>query len=347
MSLLFKEYVLKQTRVLNRIVMPPMVCFGWSRDGSVTELHREHYSKRANNDVGMIITEALCIDENARLDISQLGIWKDDQISGLSNLADDIKKEGCIALAQIHHAGMKTHPEVSNDIIAPSKQNDLNAREITKDEIFKVKEAFLNAVCRAEKAGFDGIELHGAHGYLLSQFASPITNKRTDHYGGNVTSRMRFAQEIIDDIKRSVKSSFIIGYRMGGNEPDISEGVKIAKILESSGIDYIHVSYGISQGKPEKPKSFPFSEPVYYASQIKKAVNTPVIAVNGIRTPSTAQQILEAGYADFTAIGRGLLSDPYWAKNAKHNVPVNPCLNCSRCFWFKDGSLCPAKKKFK
>ena len=157
---------------------------------------------------------------------------------------------------------------------------------MTIDDIKRVQESFLLAALRSEKAGFPGIELHGAHGYLIDQFMSPIVNHRTDKYGGNIENRMRFGLEIVEMIKAEVGKNFIIGYRMGGNEPTLEEGIAIAKALEDKGVDLLHVSAGI-QGEtvPKVPKEFCYNWIVYCGTEIKKAVEIPVIVVNGIKTP--------------------------------------------------------------
>lgn len=348
MNNLFSSMVIKNYKIKNRVVVPPMVCFGYTDEkGYVTKANIDHYEVFAKGGAGIIVLEAHAVEEGGRLANTQLGIWKDDQIEGLKRIAEVCHKYDSVALVQIHHAGLKTPKTVSDLAIAPSNydKDGTVAREMTLDEIKRVQESFLKAAIRAKKAGFHGVELHGAHGYLIDQFMSPITNVRTDKYGGTIENRMRFAVEIIEMIKEEVGKDFIIGYRMGGNEPTLEEGIIIAKTLESKGVDLLHVSAGI-QGEtiPETPKDFPYNWIVYMGTEIKKQVKIPVIVVNGIKTTSQAAYLVENNLADFVAIGRGHLVDPTWANKAELNKEPSPCLKCPKCLWFKDGRNCPGRK---
>lgn len=350
---LFSEYIIKGHRIKNRIVMPPMVCFGWTDNtGFVTENHIKHYEARAKGGAGLIILEALCIRKEGRLADSQLGIWSDKHIDGLKEIADRCHKYGAIVMGQIHHAGLRAASNVTNDFVAPSdyyKDNEKVARALTIDEIRQIRDDFVEAALRAQKAGLDGVELHGAHNYLLNQFASPLVNVREDEYGGSIQSRMKLACEIIKGIKETTISNFIIGYRMGGNEPTLENGIKIAGILEAAGVDILHVSSGIQGKEPVLIKSetgeFPFHWIVCCGTEIRKNVKIPVIVVNSIRTPEQASYLIENNLADFVAIGRAMLADPEWANKAKSNEKINPCRNCTpRCLWFKNSKYCPALK---
>lgn len=326
-----------------------MVCFGWGDlEGNVSDLHIEHYTKIAEGGPGLMIIEATCIDKEGKLCDDQLGIWDDRHIEGLKKLAAACKKNGAVALIQIHHAGLKTPKTVVDVAVSASDSQgtDRATRALTIGEIKEVQSKYADAAERAYKAGFDGIELHGAHGYLISQFLSPITNRRNDEYGGEIENRMRFALEVVEQIKNRVPKDFIIGCRMGGNEPTIENGIVIAKALENVGVDLLHVSAGITSDQvPTVPEDFEFNWIVYGGTQVKKNVNVPVIVVNDIRTPERAEYLIENGLADFTAIGKGQLSDPCWVEHAGNNTPINPCLKCKRCNWYNDGRKCPALKK--
>lgn len=327
--------------------MPPMVCFGKaSKDGFVTDKHVSHYEARAKGGTGLIIVEATCIQRDGRLSDDQLGIWSDQHIPGLRQIADACHKNGTVVILQIHHAGLKTPPSVAEIPVAPSKGDDRVSSELTIDEIETIKQDFIKGALRAKEAGFDGIELHGAHGYLLSQFASSITNHRIDEYGGDLNKRMKLPLDIIAGIQKELgNEDFIIGYRMGGNEPTLKDSIKIAKLLEEAGVDLLHVSTGISSPDVpliEVPKGFPFNWIVYCGTEIKKNVSIPVIVVNGIRTSDQAALIIENRLADFVAIGRGHLVDSAWASKAMNKLEAISCLECKpRCRWFEDGDYCP------
>lgn len=344
---LFLPITIKGKNIRNRVVMPPMVCFGKAgEDGMVTQDHILHYEARAKGGTGLIIVEAAAIAPEGRLSHDQLGIWSHEHIPGLRRIAQVCHEHGAVVMIQIHHAGLKATSEVTKMPVAPSVDEDKPSRELTLDEMDIIKRDFLEAALRAKEAGFDGIELHGAHGYLLNQFASRVTNRRTDEYGGDLVKCMRFPLEIIGDIRRELgQEDFIIGYRMGGNEPTLKDGIKIAKLLEEAGVDLLHVSAGIADPQiplPEPPMSFPFNWIVYCGTEIKKSVSIPVIVVNGIRTAEQAALIIENRLADFVAIGKGQLVDPAWTNKALNKLEATECLECQpRCHWYEDGDFCP------
>jgi len=350
MNNLFSPIKIRNTIVKNRVVMPPMVCFGFGGDdGLVTEKHLSHYDARAKGGVGLIIIEATCIDKSGRLSTDQLGLWSDEQILGFSRLAGVCHQYGARVLVQIHHAGMVAPKSVTLSPLAPSNYHGkivddiISIRALKPTEIPVLQSKYVAAALRAQKAGLDGIEFHGAHGFLISQFFSPLVNKRTDIYGGNLDNRVRFISEIIARIRQAAGNDFIVGCRMGCNEPDLNTSIRIAKILEKSGIDLLHVSTGIMPQRdkgPAVPEGFNYNWIVYGGTEIKKHVNVPVIVVNGIRTPEQASYLIEHGLADFTAIGKGLLSDPEWANKAQTHKPIIPCISCKHCKFLGPEGIC-------
>ncbi len=357
MAGLFSEFNIRGFKIKNRIVMPPVVTFDYGReDGKVTDEHVMHYGKKAADGAGMIITEAACVNPGGRLAGIQLRLWSDEFIEGFSRIAGECHKYGTVVLAQIHHAGLKTPRKLSDDIVSPSGYTGPaggagSARSLKQDEIRRLREDFINAALRAKKAGFDGIELHGAHGYLLNQFVSPGINKREDLYGGSVKNRARFTVEIIKGIREATGEHFIIDCRMGCNDPDLKTSIETAKEFEKAGADILHVSFGMTgyykPGSPEEPKvpaGFNYNWIVYGGTQIKSNVNIPVTAVNCIRTPERANYLLENNLADFTGILRGLLVDDDWIGKARRREKVKECLNCRICSWFRSGKECPGKK---
>jgi NADPH2 dehydrogenase len=347
MADLFSPISIKAVKIKNRIVLPPMVRFGWSdKKGFISDKHIKHYSQIAKGGAGLIILEALAVAKDGKLSENQLGIWSDDHIEGISKIAEACHRYGSVVTAQIHHAGLKTPASVSKIALAPSdfKENGrLAAKAMSVEEIRKIQEQFTDAAKRAVKAGLDGIEIHGAHGYLIDQFMSPITNKRDDNYGGDLAKRSTFARQIIEMIKSSTGSDdFLIGYRMGGNEPTLDEGIKIAKILEGAGIDLLHVSSGIEGNTiPKPPPDFDYSWIVYCGTEIKKQVKIPVIAVYRIKTPEQGKYLIENDLADLVAVGRGHLCDTDWANKARDDLKVIKCLECAECFWTSEIEKCP------
>lgn len=345
MAHLFSPLRIGGRQVTNRVVMPPMVCFGWAGgDGVVSERHIRHYEARAKGGAGLIILEAAAVSREGRLADTQLGIWSDDHIPGLREIGDRCRKHGALVLVQIHHAGLNAPASVAAMGVAPSNYDDgkRRARELAVEEIHEIRKRFVDAARRAYEAGLDGIELHGAHGYLLSQFASPLVNKRTDKYGGRLEGRLRLALEIVEAVKTSLPGDFIVGYRMGCNEPDLETSMNMARLLQSAGVDLLHVSTGMNgSAPPASPEGFPFNWIVYGGVRIHERATVPVIVVNGIRTPEQAGRLVDEGMADLVAVGRAQLADPNWARSAMEGRDPVPCLQCKPCQRFSDGTKCP------
>lgn len=349
MPTLFSDYLLKGQKIGNRVVIPPMVCFGYAlEEGHVSEKNIRHYLEFAQGGAGIIVTEATAVKKEGRLAPIQLGIWDDSHIPGMTKISSTVKSFGALSLLQIHHAGLVTPTSVSLEPPGPSAdEKNPNSRTLTISEITDIRDAFIAAALRAEKSGFDGVELHGAHGYLLNQFASSYSNKREDEYGKDMHGRLKLATEIILGIKKVCKPDFIIGYRLGANSPTLEDGVKIAQYLENLGIDLLSVSHGgMLLNLPRPPKDFDYNWIIFSGTVIKARVNLPVIVVNEIKTPERASFLVENNLTDFVALGRPNLADPSWTNHLKNNEPINECQSCKpRCRWFENSDLCPARKR--
>jgi len=349
MPTLFSDFSIKNHKINNRVVVPPMVCFGFAlENGYVGEKNIFHYRELAQGGAGIVVTEATAVKKEGRLAPNQLGIWDDSFIPGLSKIAATVKRSGALSILQIHHAGLVAPASVINEPLGPSPdEKKPHSRALTYTEIDEIRDAFIASALRAEKSGFDGIELHGAHGYLLNQFASSYFNKREDEYGKDLHGRLKLATEIILGIKKVCRPGFIIGYRLGANSPTHEEGVLIASYLEKTGIDLLSVSHGgILVNLPRPPKDFNYNWIVYCGIVIKRHVNLPVIVVNDIKTPERAAYLVENCLTDFVALGRPNLADPSWTNHVKNNEPVNECQSCKpRCRWFENSDLCPARKR--
>ena len=314
----------------------------------VTERNVEHYRLRAAGGPGLVITEATAVMKDGKLAPFQLGLWSDEHIPGLTRISQLVKKQGAVSMIQLHHAGLVTPESVSPVAMGPSVvEENPRSRSMTVPEIEQVRDSFIVAAVRAQKADFDGVELHGAHGYLLNQFATSLLNKREDEYGGGINSRLKLAREIIQGIRLACGDDFLIGYRLGANSPTLEEGILIAKMLEEYGINILHVSHGGSLlNLPRTPKGFVFNWIVYSGITIKQQVNIPVIAVNEISTPERAASLVENEQVDFVALARPQLADPSWTNHVKNNEPVNLCSGCKpRCRWFEESNLCPALQR--
>ncbi len=352
MSKVFTSKKIGNIEIKNRMVLPPLVCFTFADEGGfVSEKNINHYSQIAKNGIGLIIVEANAVDPNGRLSIEQLGIWDDKYIDGLSKIADTIHENGAKALVQIHHAGLRTTKAATNDIVSSSDYEDkrAKARELSESEIKEIIRGFVRAAERAKAAGFDGVEVHGAHGYLLTQFFSERVNKRNDKYGGSFENRNRIAEEIYKCIRYKVGKDFIIGIRMGCNENSLEESIKRAKAFEKLGYDYLNMSTGFDNSpiEEEVPEDFPGNFIVYGASRIKENVQIPVIGVNMIKDPNDISRLINEDYLDFVAIGRGQLADYNFTYHLKNNEPILKCLECKPCKWFTNGDNCPRQIQIK
>ncbi|NLP46041.1 MAG: NADH:flavin oxidoreductase [Epulopiscium sp.] len=342
----FRPQKIKNLEIKNPIVLPSMVCFSFAnKNGFVSSKNIEHYASIAKGGVGLIIVEATCVTKEGRLSLDQLGIWSDEYIEGLSKIAQVCHEQGAKVLIQLHHAGLRTPKNVSQDPITSSyyQKGDLVAREMSITEIQKIQNDFIQAAIRAEKAGFDGIELHGAHSYLMTQFFSLKVNKRTDNYGGTLENRLRFTTEIYQSIKEKVGNHFIVGIRMGCNENDLKTSIKMAQKFEELGMDFLHVSTGFDNTpiREEVPEKFPCNWIVYGATKIKEQVNIPVIAVNAIKTKEQIAYLLDHQLVDFVAVGRGQLADHHFVNHMKKDKAIVHCLGCKPCRWFFNGDQCP------
>lgn len=299
---------IRNIELKNRIVLPPLVRFSLiEKDGRVTDRLLEWYEKIAEDGVGMIIVEATCVAEDGKLRENQLGLWDDSFIDGLKKVSAIGKKHNIPMLIQIHHAGFK------QDIaVVPEKILD------------DILDKFVLAFERAKKAGFDGIEIHGAHTYLLCQLNSRMWNTRDDKYGGDFERRMYFNRALIERTKHLFDDNFILGYRMGGNEPALEDGIETAKYLEKLGVDILHVSSGAPDPKFKQevkiddfPNDFPLDWVIYMGTEIKKHVGIPVIGVRKIKYEEQASWLIENNLLDCVAVGRAMIFQPHWMERAR------------------------------
>lgn len=330
MSLLFSPLSFSGLNLKNRVVMPPMATAiegpGGSQEdnGLPGQATVAHYAERAKNGVGTIIVEHTYVSQRGKAHRGQLGLDRDDAIESFRRLAYAIKSNGSIAVIQINHVGALGNPEIiMGEPLGPSDvpvpKSDRRPRAMTKQEIASVISLFASCAARAKAAGFDAVEIHSAHGYLLTQFLSPITNKRTDEYGGSLENRARLLLEIVKEVKKKVGDEFPIFVRLGcidGIEGGITyeDAVQVARMLEQAGVSMIDVSGGFMGSRP---KNAPPGYFVPAARAIKKNVNVPVMVTGGITDPVFAERILRDGNADLIGIGRALLKDPKWVLKAR------------------------------
>ena len=373
---LFSSFKIKSKSFRNRIVLSPM-CQYKAKDGVISDWHFQHYSRFAFSGLGAAFVEATGVSPEGRIGHGCTGIWSDSHVGGLSKIAKIFNEYNCLSGIQLAHAGRKASylrpwdgasPITENDKVEPAWQTigpsaiPINnsspvPKEMTVEDINKVREDFKKAAQRADKAGFDIIEIHGAHGYLLHSFFSPLSNQRNDQYGGNFENRIRFAMEIIADIKSVWPDNKPLFYRLSsidapGQGANLEDNIKLAKSLKSVGVDVIDCSSGGITGSPvlTKSKIIPGFQ-VPYSEKIKKDAEISSMAVGAIISADQANEIISNKRADLVAMGRELLADTQWVykaatyfnlENAKDYLPDSYSFYLSRRDEYLDRAAKPA-----
>lgn len=320
----------KGRHLANRVVIPAMASQTAGSDGFVTEATKAHYQRLSAAGAGLVFLEYSYVHISGRSEANQLGASSDLQVKGLSELARILKSSGALAGIQLTHAGGKTSRDLTrghlmgpSDVAVPVKGEILEApTPMSKEQIYDWIEVFALAAKRAEMAGFDMVELHSAHGYGLNQWISPITNQRSDEFGGSLGNRLRLITLIIEKIKTE-SPSLMISVRIPGQDHlegglTIEDGILIARHLESIGVDIINVSSGIGGWRrPRERKGEGYLVPE--AISIQSQVSVPVIGVGGIETGDFIDGLVENGSLQLAAVGRAILKNPAeWAsKNLK------------------------------
>lgn len=343
---LFQPGQIGKLTLRNRIVMPPMVTQFATDTGGVSEAHLHYLQERARGGVGLIIVEATCVDAATGLAFA-CGLRLDNEryVAGHSVLTEVVQSYGARIAVQLHHGGLHALPGViSGPPVAPSalpsSGSGATARALTQGEIQELVDKFGQAADRAKRAGYDAVELHGAHGYLLNQFLSPVTNQRRDEYGGSPQNRLRFSLEVISRVKGRAGRDFPLILRCSPEDGYGPEEAKFfAREWQKAGVDALHVSRpdgpALSQRIPPEtsPMAYPQGWLVGYAEAIKRTVDIPVITVGEIREVAFAEEVLETGKADFVAIGRPLLADPEWPVKAREGraEDIRSCISCELC----------------
>lgn len=349
-SKLFTPGRIGQVEIRNRVVMPPMTTRLADAEGHVTDAAIAYFHARAAGGVGLVTVEMASPEKVGRHRARELGIYDDRFLPGLKRLVDAIHSAGAKASIQLGHGGGHTREDICGEPpIAPSAVphfvyevtgETIVPLEMTRERIAESTRAFVAAAARARAAGFDCVEVHAAHGYLLSQFLCPEENRRTDEYGGSLENRARFSLEVVHGIKRAVPDVALI-FRFNADDlfpagMPFSEGLQVAKWAEQAGADAIHVSAGHYRSLPSAqvmtpPMAYPEGLFLPYAERIKAEVGVPVIAVGRLGDPSLAMAVVDEGKADFVALGRTLIADPDWFNKVRAGQAIRPCLACNTC----------------
>lgn len=325
MAKLFDNINIKDMNLKNRIVMAPMCMYSSDENGYAYEWHHTHYETRAIGGVGLILLEATGVEGRGRISNRDLGIWSDSHIDGLTKIVHRCKRHGAKIGIQLGHAGRKSETDPKK-IIAPSPiafdKESPTPHEMDEDEIKKVVQAFKQGAERALEAGFDVIEIHGAHGYLINQFLSPLSNKRKDDYGGSLENRTQFLKEVVQEVRTiwPLSKPLIVrisaeDYVESGNHPE--NLIQQLNLVKNEGIDIIHVSSG---GMVLADIDLYPGYQINFADAIKKGVNLPVIGGGLIKEPEMAEEIIGNERADLIFLGRELLRNPYWPLEAAQKL---------------------------
>ncbi len=323
MSLLFSEYRIKDLAFRNRVVMPPMCQYMSDSTGVVKDWHLMHYGARAAGGVGLIIVEATAVEERGRLSSRDLGLYADNHVPGMKRLVEFARSQGAVMAVQLGHGGRKSW---GNELIAPSSMRFSNDYEVPMEmstgDIQQVVNAFGAAARRAREADFDMVEIHAAHGYLIHEFLSPLTNQRTDTYGGSAKNRRRLLLEILEAVKGEWLPERPILVRLSAVDYEeaglsLADTIATAKALKHAGVDVIDVSSGGLV--PNRPQAGPGYQ-VPMAETVKHEADIPTIAVGLITQPEQAEEVLFNRRADLVALGRELLRNPHWPLYAAHKL---------------------------
>jgi NADPH2 dehydrogenase len=336
MSKLFSPFVLRNLTLPNRIMVSPM-CQYSATDGNASDWHLIHLGQLALGGAGLLCVEATAIEAIGRITHACLGLYSDDNETALRRVVTALRRHADVPLAiQLAHAGRKASSHTPWDggkligpqaggwePIAPSalpfSPSEPSPREMHAADLARVREAFVHAAQRATRLGFDAIELHAAHGYLLHEFLSPLANRRSDRYGGSMENRMRFPLEVFSAVRKVWPEAKPLGVRISasdwiGGGWDLPQSIEFAQQLKAAGCDWIDASSG---GLAPEQKITPGpGYQVPFAEAIRKEVGIPTIAVGLITEPQQAEDIIAAGRADMIALARGMLFEPHWAWRA-------------------------------
>ncbi len=336
MSALFSPYSIGQLTLKNRIAIAPM-CQYSSSDGLASDWHMFHLGALALSGAGLLCIEATAVEPAGRITASDLGLWSDENEAALAKVLMAVRKYSDMPIAiQLAHAGRKASCQVpweGGKQVAPNNggwqtvsssglahnADDHAPLSLDHAGLHRVREAFVSAALRAQRLGIDAIEIHAAHGYLLHQFLSPLTNQRTDEYGGSLENRMRFPLEVLDAIRAALPPEAVVGIRISATDWadggwDIAECLTFALALKQHACSFIHVSSGGLSAAQKIPTTPGYQ--VGFAEQIRKATGLPVIAVGLITEAAHAEAIIASGQADMVALARGILYDPHWPWHA-------------------------------
>jgi len=343
---LFDPFSQREIHARNRIVVSPMCMYSCNDlDGMANAWHMVHLGARAVGGAGIVFTEATAVEARGRISPQDLGLWRDEQIAPLEPITAFIKQAGAVPAMQLAHAGRKASshrpwdphrgrvpdPEGGWEPVAPSplafNPDESAPHELSAGDIAEVVAAFAAAARRARQAGFEIIELHGAHGYLIHEFLSPLSNQRTDSYGGSLPNRMRLLREVVDAVRKEWPERLPLWVRISATDWaesggwDVDQSVECSRLLREQGVDVIDCSSGGTLARPNIPLGPGYQVP--FAERIRREAGIATAAVGLITEPAQADAIVKEGQADLVLLGRQFLRDPYWGIHAAAALGVD------------------------
>lgn len=345
-----EHVIIRTTEMKNRMIAGPMGnSTATGEDGVVNDAIVAHFRAVAEGGAALIVQGAASVTNENKAHLTQTGIWSDTHVPGLRRITEAVRAAApdCKIILQLEHAGIRalaTEPFSPSPFTLRIRDTEKACHVMTVDDIRDVEQLYINAGRRAEEAGYDGIELHASHGWLLSAFLSPCINYRDDEYGRD---KLLLLREIYARIREIVSENFIIGVRLAGFNPDLETGIAQGKALEEIGFDYINMSNNpVTKWLPQDmtaPEGYPFTAQEYAAAEMKKAVSIPVVGGKFLRTPEEVNAVLAETNIDMVTLGRQMLADPYWTEKALSGGEIVLCRHCpGRCKWKLGGENCAA-----
>ena len=331
-SIAINGHVLK-----NRMTMAPTVKFDWGGpDGLLSEKHIAHYSERAAHGIALLCVEATAVTPDGRFNECHIGLYDDSQIDRHKYVTEACRNNGVVSLIQLNHTGISTNPKMGPPIGPSAVQTRRGgmSEEMTVQQIHEMQLRFLEAAVRAQKAGYNGVQLHGCHAYLINQFICRNTNLRDDEYGGSDENRARFASEIIRMIRKECGDGFLISVRTAGADPDLESCAAVAREYVKAGCDYLQVSSGITDPDPSLRRNDPLTNIICdLGVHMHEAIGglVPVSCVNGIHEPEQVRHLIEDGLVDTVDLGTAMLADPRFPEAVLNGSEFVKCFGCKAC----------------
>jgi 2,4-dienoyl-CoA reductase-like NADH-dependent reductase (Old Yellow Enzyme family) len=345
---LFQPFSIRGLEIPNRILMAPMGNNLSDAAGIITPRSCSYYAERAKGGAGMLISEAVAVNLSGRHRAGGLCLFDRSHEEGMGELVEAVHREGGRIAVQLNHGGRLCDPAVCGGVVVgPSEIQAVPGKPLPQalsiEDIRRTVSDFVTAAERAFRIGFDAIEIHGAHGYLIHQFFSLRSNRRDDEFGGNLENRMRFHLEIVRAVREGVGKDLPLIFRLSANEYEeggytIEEALALGKALKEAGVDILHISAGTTERAESslyciQPHSLPQGCLLHYATRFRNEVGPPVIGVGRLTDPDYVDRALREQMVDLVAMGRSLLADPHWPNKAagRSGEPIRPCIGCNNC----------------